>query len=71
MLATYPSFKSEGTSWYAQTAAGNGTVPMFRFFNLQTGAHFYTVNAAERDFVIASYPVFKYEGVAYYVWNSQ
>ena len=39
--------------------------PVYRFYNTATGAHFYTNNALERDFVIATYPVFKYEGPAF------
>ena len=26
--------------------------PVFRFYNTQTGTHFYTINVAERDFVL-------------------
>ncbi|WP_051237593.1 trypsin-like peptidase domain-containing protein [Ottowia thiooxydans] len=36
--------------------------PVFRFFNPSTGAHFYTNSVLERDFVMATYPVFIYEG---------
>lgn len=42
--------------------------PVFRFFNTQTGAHFYTASADERDFVIRTYPVFQYENVAFYAY---
>lgn len=41
-------------------------VPLFRFFNLRTGSHFYTTSVAERDDVIARYPqLYRYEGIAY------
>ena len=39
---------------------------MYRFFNTATGTHFYTISQAERDNVIATYPVFVYEGPVYY-----
>ena len=42
--------------------------PVFRFYNTQTGTHFYTINVAERDFVLVRYPQFAYEGPAYYAY---
>lgn len=47
--------------------AFTGLVPVYRFLNRQTGAHFYTIDAAERDLVIASMPQFNYEGEAFLV----
>ena len=46
-------------------------IPIHRFFNTATGAHFFTPNPGERDFVIASYSWFKYEGIGYYAYASQ
>ena len=40
--------------------------PVYRFFNVQTGTHFFTASAAERDFVIATYPALHYENIAFY-----
>lgn len=42
--------------------------PVYRFFNASTGAHFFTINAAERDFVKVAYPVFRYESEAFYAY---
>jgi lysophospholipase L1-like esterase len=42
-------------------------VPVYRFWNPQTTAHFYTTSEVERDRVIATAPVFQYEGVAFHV----
>jgi uncharacterized protein (DUF1800 family) len=39
--------------------------PVYRFFNKSTGTHFYTIVAAERDHVLATYPQFIYEGAAF------
>jgi hypothetical protein len=36
---------------------------LFRFYNTDTMAHFYTVDVAERDHVRATWPQFSYEGV--------
>jgi lysophospholipase L1-like esterase len=44
-----------------------GLVPVYRFFNSATGAHFYTANVTERDQVIASASTFQYEGAAFEV----
>ena len=66
VIATYPVFKYEGTSFYAYTTQVAGTSPVYRFFNKNTGAHFYTISAGERDFVIATYPAFSYEGPSWY-----
>ena len=70
VIATYPTFKYEGPSFYAYTSQAAGTSPVFRFFNKNTGAHFYTISAAERDFVIATYPAFTYEGPSWYAQTS-
>ena len=39
---------------------------MFRFYNTTSGAHFYSGSVAERGFVIANFPEFKYEVVSWY-----
>ncbi|MEO8655177.1 MAG: trypsin-like serine protease [Ramlibacter sp.] len=44
---------------------------VYRFYNATTGAHFFTTSAAERDGVIANYPVFRYEGVGFYAYGTQ
>ncbi|MHC3435330.1 trypsin-like peptidase domain-containing protein [Delftia lacustris] len=45
---------------------GQARTAIYRFFNRQTGAHFYTASASERDYVVATYPAFQYENVAFY-----
>ena len=51
---------------------GSGTVntssrkPVYRFYNNKTATHFFTALADERDYVIANYPVYQYEGVGFY-----
>jgi lysophospholipase L1-like esterase len=42
-------------------------VPVYRFWNSTTKAHFYTTNEAERDRVRDTLPMFRYEGVAFHV----
>jgi hypothetical protein len=36
---------------------------IWRFYNLLTGVHFFTQSAAERDYVLASFPQFHFEGL--------
>ncbi|HBK00157.1 MAG TPA: peptidase S1 [Delftia acidovorans] len=48
------------------TGTGQARTAIYRFFNRQTGAHFYTASASERDYVVATYPAFQYENVAFY-----
>ncbi|OOG79656.1 hypothetical protein B0E41_22735 [Hydrogenophaga sp. A37] len=40
-------------------------LPVYRFFNTQTSAHFYTLSTTERDQVRNTLPVFSYEGPAF------
>jgi len=68
VIATLPDFHYEGPTWYAQTGAGNGASPLYRFYSSLRGAHFYTLSASERDYVIATLPDFNYEGIGFYTW---
>ena len=50
----------------------SGQVPLFRFYNTETGHHFFTVNPDERDLVLSKsnsgeWP-FNYEGIAFNVY---
>jgi hypothetical protein len=41
--------------------------PVYRFYNIATGAHFYTASSEERDHVLRTWPQFHYEGSAFVV----
>lgn len=45
-----------------------GTSPVYRFYNTQTGTHFFTISEAEKDYVIVTYPQFTFEGIAWYAY---
>ena len=45
-------------------------VPVFRFYNRDTAAHFYTASVAERDHVRATWPQFIYEGERFRVLSA-
>src|SRR6187549_3261210 len=38
---------------------------VYRFYNRDTGTHFYTVSLVERDSVIRAFPQFAYEGATF------
>jgi len=43
---------------------------VYRFYNSQTGAHFFTLSEAERDYVIANLKQFNFEGAAFYAYTT-
>ncbi|MCM2251699.1 MAG: serine protease [Ramlibacter sp.] len=43
---------------------------IYRFYNATTGAHFFTMNTQERDWLTSGPSPFKYEGVAFYAYAS-
>ena len=49
----------------------SGLAPVYRFYNVNTNAHFYTNNSLERDYVSANWPQFHYEGVAYQTYKQK
>ncbi|MFP8781073.1 DUF1566 domain-containing protein [Hydrogenophaga sp. RWCD_12] len=61
-----PPFSLEGAAFSVASAYSPGLSPVHRFFNTQTGVHFYTISEAERANVVATLPHFQYEGVAYH-----
>lgn len=56
---------TETSTLSAFTKAGAASVPVYRFYNASTGAHFYTTSTAERDSIRARLPGFSYEGAAF------
>jgi hypothetical protein len=49
-------------------AWAESAVPVYRFFNDQTGTHFYTTSTLERDIVLSRWPQFLYEGPVFYAY---
>ena len=48
-----------------------GVVPVYRFYNLDTGVHLYTASQVEQDFVRENLSNYIDEGVSYYGYESQ
>ncbi len=71
IIAMYPdAWMFEGVAYYAylrSTAAG--LLPIHRFWSGKLGSHFYTIDAGERDRLLANYPdVWTYEGTVFYAY---
>jgi len=53
----------------AATASATGMAPVYRFWSLVGQGHFYTIDAAEKDRIVAQYPKeWKFEAVAFYAY---
>jgi uncharacterized repeat protein (TIGR02543 family) len=64
---TNPNWKYEGIGYHVYpTNEIAGTVPVFRFWSKVYKHHFYTIDEAEKDDLIAHNPNWNYEGVAFY-----
>jgi lysyl endopeptidase len=68
IISNLPEYSYEGPAFYTYpTASGaTGLSPIYRFFNTRNGSHFYTINASERDSIIANLPHYSYEGISWY-----
>jgi hypothetical protein len=60
-------YRYEGVVWYANPNPDVDLTPVYRFYNFNVGAHFYTSSSSERAYVIANFPFMRDEGIAYYV----
>lgn len=58
----------EGETYRVTTWPEPGKAPVYRFYNVRNGSHFFTASLTERDTVIARYPgIYQYEGPAFYL----
>jgi hypothetical protein len=51
--------------WLDNAPSTSPRTPVYRFYNEGARAHFYTTSVAERDFVIANNPAYRYEGAVF------
>jgi hypothetical protein len=74
ILATYPpevwSYESVAFLAYPEGTQPAGTSAVYRFWSPLNGAHFYTIDAAEKDSILATYPpeVWSFESIAFYAY---
>lgn len=59
--------KSFGASTKAFVAP---SAPLYRFYNINTGAHLFTRDLTERDRTLNTLPQFRYEGAVFSAWAS-
>ncbi len=67
--ANLPTYKYEGVAFQAHSKDSSPTTTeLYRFYNTNTGTHFYTASQVEMEHVkVELVGVMKYEGVAFYV----
>ena len=59
-------FKYDGIAYFVDLDNTDGQVPLYRFFNRETGVHFFTASEAEKNNVIANLSGrYTFEGQAY------
>ncbi len=56
---------------FVASAANAALTPVYRFYHLDAGRHFYTASESEKAKVLTTYPRFAYEGVAFYAYSTQ
>ena len=66
-LAVAASLSAGGANEHHALSKASARTPVYRFYNTETAAHFYTISLAERERVRSTMPVFSYEGEAFYV----
>lgn len=64
------SYTAGMSTWLSPYSSETKT-PVYRFYNTKTRAHFFTIDKGERDFVIARYSEWSYEGIAFYSYGAQ
>jgi hypothetical protein len=71
LIETYSDvWTFEGIVYYACVQANEpNLLPVYRFWSSQLGGHFYTIDEAEKDNLIAQYPdVWTFEGPVFFAW---
>ena len=68
-LATWPAvFQLDGPTYAVNPGVVPWSVPVYRFYNLRNGSHFYTASETEKANVMTSWPdVYRYEGPAFWI----
>lgn len=59
-----------GIQQWLNVASTTARTPIYRFYNVRTGAHFYTANVPERDLVITKLRDYNYEGPAFFAYGA-
>lgn len=62
----YDQYTYEGNQFYADSGAGSGLTPVYRFFNTVTSGHFFTRSEGEKSHVQNNLPQYRFEGIGFY-----
>lgn len=61
-------YQYDGETYRVTPQADSSKSPVYRFFNVRNGSHFYTANPDERDAVLARWPdIYQLEGTAFWL----
>jgi hypothetical protein len=63
------SYEGEKFKVYDEEVANSKST--HRFFNTKTGAHLYTISETEKTTIMNTLPVFSYEGIKFYVFETK
>lgn len=61
----------ESASFFSASPYDWMSSPLYRFFNQDTGVHFYTISGEEKEFIINNYDQYRFEGTGFHAWDSQ
>ncbi len=64
------NWKYEGEAFKANTGSLAGYAPVYRFYSAAYNSHFYTMDAGEKNTLIATNKNWSYQGIAYYAKTS-
>jgi hypothetical protein len=69
VIAQWPDlYAYEGVAYYVCATQTSCSSPVYRFYDVSNGSHFYTASDVERDTIIARWSgTYLYEGVAFWV----
>ncbi len=62
------TYRYDGVAYNVFAAPGDGTTPVYRFYNGENGSHFYTASESEKNSVQANLSaIYSLDGIAFYV----
>lgn len=61
----------EGSVWSGLKSDTDGALPIYRFWEEGARRHFFTINEAEKDYIIENLPNWRYEMIAWYAYPTE
>ena len=75
VIENLPQYEYEGAAFQTITKEEADTItgakPVYRFFNVDTGVHLYTIDEQEREVIQETQPNFLFEGISYYAYETE